>query len=67
METPRPEPITPAPPRPRIPVRGLLEALSWLRTGVNLYTLTAGNDTAASVKEFTKAAVRLLLDVLSGS
>ncbi|MFJ9371204.1 hypothetical protein ACIRRA_43315 [Nocardia sp. NPDC101769] len=62
MEYRLPESNTAPTKRHRSNTRVLLEALKWVRTGVNVYMLVVGeHETAASaIETITKAAVHLL-------
>lgn len=62
MEPPLPESNTAPTKQPRVNTHVLLEALAWVRAGVNVYVSLTGHDSAASaIETITKAAVRLLL------
>lgn len=68
MEPSRPESNTSAPTKSvRALVRALRDSLPWVQTGMNVFLLFGGHETAASVtKMITEAAARILA-AISGS
>ncbi|MEV6430101.1 hypothetical protein [Nocardia sp. NPDC051463] len=65
MADTRPESNTAPPQRHRINIHAVYDALTWVRTGVTVYSLLAGSNTASSAtKTITELAVQALAAIL---